>query len=101
MHNAMPMNLVQLQDMSHSKLLQIGLHTHTHPVLSAHAANVQRKDVEENKKILEGVCQYPITTLSYPHGKFNEDTLAVMCELTISAAFTTSAEPVVAQSPVH
>lgn len=96
-----PMTVADLKDMSRQPLLQIGLHTHTHPALAYHSASVQRNELAKNRESLEKICQSSITTLSYPHGHYNEDTLAVAAELGVAAAFTTKAEKVSTQSPVH
>ncbi|GAA4755695.1 polysaccharide deacetylase family protein [Flavisolibacter ginsenosidimutans] len=101
LHDSMPMTIINLKDMSRQTLFQIGLHTHTHPVLSDHSFAFQQKELEENKKILEQVCGYPITILSYPHGRFNDDTLALAKDLKLTAAFTTMPEPAMSYSPPH
>jgi len=97
-HHSMPMTAENLKAMSQQRLFQIGLHTHTHPSLPDHSAAVQRAELEENKKILECVCDYPMTLLSYPHGRFNDDTLSIVKDMKLTAAFTTMPEPVMSYS---
>lgn len=101
MRDVIPMTIADLRDMSRNPLLQVGLHTHTHPVLSEHTAGIQRKELEENKTLLEQTCGYGMTTLSYPHGRYNKDTLVQVEQMGLAAAFTTKADIVTPQSPVH
>ena len=87
----LPMTISNLKEMSNSQYLHIGMHTHTHPVLSVQSATIQKKELVENKNILEEACGRPMQTLSYPHGRFNADTLSIAQELNIQSAFTTDA----------
>ena len=96
-----PMTAADLKDMSRQPLVQIGLHTHTHPALGYHNAGIQRNELVKNKESLEKICQSPMVTLSYPHGHYNKDTLSVTKELGVAAAFTTKAKKVSIQSSVH
>lgn len=101
MSHAMPMSFSQLKKMSESEYVQIGLHTHTHPVLSDHSLEFQRNELEENKLMLEGLCEHPINTISFPHGKYNDDTLSVIKSLGVEAAFTTKGGSITTPSPRH
>lgn len=89
-----PMTLSNLREMSRHPLVHIGLHTHTHPVLSLHGMNVQQNELAENKKMLEEVCGYPMTVLSYPHGKYNDYTVSIVKKMALTAAFTTNSEAI-------
>jgi peptidoglycan/xylan/chitin deacetylase (PgdA/CDA1 family) len=84
-----PMTLLQLKELSLNPLFTIGLHTHQHLSLSYHSRKVQKADLEQNKKLLQETCSVAVDTLSYPHGLFNEETLSIVEELKVKAAFTT------------
>ena len=85
----MPMTMANIMELSRSKYIRIGMHTHTHPALSMHGRAFQEKELVENKNLLEKICGQPIQTLSYPHGRYNNDTLSLVRELNIIAGFTT------------
>lgn len=93
-----PMTMMELKELSDSKHLQIGLHTHTHPSLSDHDLAFQQSELIDNKNMLETVCNYSVTILSYPHGRFNEDTLSLAKKLKLDLAFTTQGHPVTKES---
>ena len=94
-----PMTLVQLKELSSNPLNTIGLHTHKHLSLPFHSFEVQKKDLVQNKDLLEKTCSVAINSLSYPHGLFNEETLSIVKELQLKVAFTT--QPVSIGKTVH
>jgi peptidoglycan/xylan/chitin deacetylase (PgdA/CDA1 family) len=82
-------------------LFSLGMHTVTHPALSKHAKEVQANEISENKSYLERCIGRPVTTLAYPYGDYNEETLAVAQELNVAGAFTTAERPVLPKTPIH
>jgi peptidoglycan/xylan/chitin deacetylase (PgdA/CDA1 family) len=75
-------------------LVEIGAHTVTHPVLSAHPPSVQREEILRSKKDLEQVLGHPVTSFAYPYGTVDDytgDTLAVLSEGGFTTACTTTA----------
>ena len=51
MSEFLPMTISNLKEMSNSQCLHIGMHTHTHPVLSVQSAAIQKRELVENKNI--------------------------------------------------
>jgi len=94
----LPMTVPQLQEMAADPLFHIGLHTLTHPALSAHSYAVQKEEVEVNKRELEAYNVAPIRTIAFPYGDYNETTLNVVKDLDLSAAFCTRDIPVTIHS---
>ena len=92
------MTVHELQAMAAHPLFDIGLHTVTHPALSAHSYAVQKHELDKNRKILEGYCGKPISSVAFPYGDYNKTTLDVVRELNLSAAFCTKEMPVTSKS---
>lgn len=101
MKNAIPMTRSQLKETADSTSINIGLHTHTHPVLSNLSYEIQKQELLQNKDFLEELCGYKMTTISFPHGKYNADTLSTVKSLNLQAAFTTVSNVITARSPLH
>jgi peptidoglycan/xylan/chitin deacetylase (PgdA/CDA1 family) len=87
----LPMTVLQLKEMCNHPLLDIGIHTATHPALASHSKEVQQHEIATCMLYLEKISGRKIATIAYPYGNYNEDTLAVVKEQNLSAAFTTNA----------
>ena len=59
-------------------LIEVGAHTVTHPSLAAHSLSFQRKEITQSKIDLEEVLGHRVTSFSYPHGSFTEETVALV-----------------------
>lgn len=70
-------------------LMDVGSHTHTHPVLSAHPEDVQRWEMFESKKRLEAMLGRPVTTFCYPYGEAGITTPRLAAEAGFSGACAT------------
>ncbi|WP_185974299.1 polysaccharide deacetylase family protein [Litoribacter populi] len=79
----------QLKEMGQNDLFTIGAHTHSHPALSSHHYEYQYKEILQNLNYIEASIGRRPKFLAYPSGKYNEDTLNVVKELELDAAFTT------------
>lgn len=82
-----PMSETQLRNLSQSPLFTIGLHTANHLALAAHPTTLQEEEVKQNKAELQRVLQKPVETMSFPYGKYNDDTLRVIRQHEIVSAF--------------
>jgi peptidoglycan/xylan/chitin deacetylase (PgdA/CDA1 family) len=89
-----PMTTQQLRYMAKHPLFELGLHTVTHPFLPYHSKEMQFREIADNKNWLERLADRQINTLAYPYGKYTEDTLSVVKNLNIDAAFTTEAKTI-------
>lgn len=66
----------------------IGLHSHTHnTILGNFNYNVQFKEYEENKSILEEIIQEHVSTISYPCNSYNGQTLQILKKLGVKIGF--------------
>ena len=55
-------------------LIDVGGHTQTHPVLSSLPYQDQKKEIEENKRILDSILDRNVTGFSYPYGSRSDYT---------------------------
>jgi len=57
----------------HSAGMEIGGHTHSHPILANLTEDKATEQIITNKQILEKIVGQPITLFAYPNGKPNKD----------------------------
>jgi peptidoglycan/xylan/chitin deacetylase (PgdA/CDA1 family) len=88
----LPMTLEQLNELTTHQLIDLGLHTHTHPALPCHSEAVQLSEISTNSKYFENIDAKILNTIAYPYGNFNAVTLSVVKKLQLNAAFTTTAK---------
>lgn len=70
--------LIRLAD---GRLVEIGSHTVSHPVLSALPVNLQAEEISLSKSMLEGLLGDPIRTFAYPfggHSHYTAETVAAV-----------------------
>ena len=53
--------------------IEIGAHTHDHPILASLSHDEQEKQIYESKSILEKITESEIEGFAYPNGKRNQD----------------------------
>lgn len=94
----LPMNEDQLCELAANNLFTIGLHTHTHPDLSAKEKNVQAEEIMRCKHTLYNKYSIEANCLAYPYGRYNNDTAAAAAELLLTAGFTTEPSHLTANS---
>jgi peptidoglycan/xylan/chitin deacetylase (PgdA/CDA1 family) len=58
----------EIPRLSEGKLVDIGAHSVTHPVLAVEPLEVQRKEIIGCKRQLEGILGRPVKSFSYPYG---------------------------------
>lgn len=76
----------------------IGLHSHTHPTrMCDFNYDIQYKEYQKNKDILEQCIGAKVMTASYPCGSVNQDTIPIMKALDIKIAFKERILPVESQ----
>ena len=76
----------QLSEAGESSLVEIGVHTHTHPFLSTLSRSRQEEEIGLNKKILEEKVSQPMKYLAYPSGDYDTNTLELVREMGFLAA---------------
>lgn len=73
-----------------SKGMIIGSHTHTHPVMSRLARDVQAIEIEKSFDVLGDLCDGKHKTYCHPYGgfhSFNADTISILASHGVSYAF--------------
>lgn len=78
----------------HRSGMQIGAHTHTHPILARLDRSTARDEIQMSKTRLEHLLDEPVNLFAYPNGRPGKDYLAetvdVVRELGFAAAVSTS-----------
>ncbi|MGH8853714.1 MAG: polysaccharide deacetylase family protein [Telluria sp.] len=74
--------------------MQIGAHTHTHPILAKLGRDAARQEIMTSKHHLEALLDEPVTLFAYPNGRPSQDyvseTVDLLRELGFRAAVTTA-----------
>lgn len=74
--------------------MEIGCHTHTHPILTSVPPEQARADIAENKRELEDIIGRPVTVFAYPNGKpirdYGAEHVAMVREAGFEAAVSTA-----------
>jgi len=79
----------EIQTLAQHGLIDIGAHTVSHPLLTAHSESVQRKEIEDSKTQLEELASTHISCFAYPFGDHNETSTRLTRELGFECACTT------------
>ncbi|MYN25125.1 polysaccharide deacetylase family protein [Duganella levis] len=84
----------QLQAL-HAAGMEIGAHTHRHPILAAVPDADAFTDIAQGKSMLENIIQAPVTLFAYPNGKpgtdYRQQHVQMVSEMGFDAAFSTVA----------
>ena len=70
-------------------LVEIGAHTVTHPVLSAHAPDAQEREIRLSKRRLEDILERPVGLFAYPFGAradYTPETVGIVREAGFACA---------------
>lgn len=77
--------------------VEIGGHTHSHPMLALCNDDEARREIEEGKSRLEGILDEPVRLFAYPNGQPGRDygprDVALVREAGFEAAFSTGEAP--------
>jgi peptidoglycan/xylan/chitin deacetylase (PgdA/CDA1 family) len=84
-----PLSVEEARSLARSELIEIGAHTVTHPVLSAQAPALQRAEIRQSKTECEEIVGRPVTSFSYPHGDYTEESVSAVAEAGFICACTT------------
>ena len=84
-----PLTVEQLRDLAQTPGFTIGVHTVTHPVLTKENEKEQRRQIRESKDQVEAWVGRAVQSLSYPYGRYTDQTLRLAREEGIEVAFTT------------
>jgi peptidoglycan/xylan/chitin deacetylase (PgdA/CDA1 family) len=70
----------ELRQLASSKLIDVGAHTVTHPLLPELPLTAQRREIEHSKQHLETLLERPVPFFSYPNGSWSAATEKIVCE---------------------
>jgi peptidoglycan/xylan/chitin deacetylase (PgdA/CDA1 family) len=82
------LNRQELIELSNISGATIGSHGHAHTHLAKMSPQDVTSDLKHSKDWLEQIVQKPVTTLSYPHGSYNNDVVRIASELGFEFAAT-------------
>jgi len=82
------LNRHELIELSNISGATIGSHGHAHTHLANMSSQDVTRDLKHSKDWLEQIVQKPVTTLSYPHGSYNNDVVRIASELGFEFAAT-------------
>src|SRR5437773_7886298 len=77
------------------KLIEVGCHTMTHPILSSLPQLDQWNEIQGSKKHLEKLLERPVSSFAYPHGSrsdYTPETVAIVREAGFTCACSNSAD---------
>ena len=88
------MNRSELRELAHRPGHSIGGHGAHHLSFSAHAADVVRRDVRENRILLETTIGRIVTSFAYPFGDYDDASVEIVGHLGYRVAVTCVPNPV-------
>jgi peptidoglycan/xylan/chitin deacetylase (PgdA/CDA1 family) len=89
----LPMAAEQITALGRESLFEIGAHTVTHPLLAAQSPETQFGEIQQSKRWLEALLEYPVTSFSYPYGgqqHYNETSVHCVRSAGFERACTTA-----------
>ena len=95
-----PMSNHELKQLSDGKYAATGVHTVSHIALSAFPKSVQRSEIDDCRQFLDGALGGKHSSIAFPYGNYNSETLDVVKEIGLQGAFTTNPKPVTIKSDV-
>jgi peptidoglycan/xylan/chitin deacetylase (PgdA/CDA1 family) len=88
-----PLTPEELVRLGEGKLIEVGAHSVTHPILSRLPAAAQREEIEGSKHHLEEILGQPVTSFAYPYGShhdFSAETAALVQDAGFESACSTT-----------
>ncbi len=83
------MSAEQLKELKENELFEIGAHTTNHAALAFHPKDFQKNELSKNMSFLKEITGKEVTLFTYPYGNYNHETLNVVSDMHLKAAFTT------------
>jgi peptidoglycan/xylan/chitin deacetylase (PgdA/CDA1 family) len=88
------LNIEQIGQLRKRKLVEIGAHSVTHPLLSSLTPSIQRQEVEQSRTDLQEITGQPIESFAFPYGDYTTETISVLREAGFKQACSTARRPV-------
>jgi peptidoglycan/xylan/chitin deacetylase (PgdA/CDA1 family) len=79
----------ELRILAQGRLIEIGGHTITHPVLPDLPAQAQAQEIRESRTCLEQILGRPVTGFAYPYGMLSDNAVDVVRDAGFSYACST------------
>ncbi len=86
---SLPMSYIELETLADNPKFLFGMHTMTHTALGFQPADVQEEEIVENKVQLQHIFRRDITSIAYPYGSYNNDTIEIVKNQKLALGFTT------------
>lgn len=83
------MTVKELSDFARHPLVEIGVHSASHEVLTNLTGDELKDEVIECKKFLEQIAGKELSFISYPNGNFNDEIISVAKDLGFNFGITT------------
>jgi peptidoglycan/xylan/chitin deacetylase (PgdA/CDA1 family) len=79
----------EIHTLAQHRLIDIGAHTVSHPLLTAHSETFQRREIEDSKAQLEDLTGTKISCFAYPFGDHSESSVRLTHKAGFECACTT------------
>ena len=96
--DSLPMTSDELLSLAKCPLFVIGAHTVNHPSLGRIPFKKQEEEILDSKQDLENRLNKTITSFSYPHGSYSEETVKIIERSKLYNACTVVSKPVTRDS---
>ena len=87
------LSISDIQEMSRSRFVTFGAHSHGHPVLTLLSPDEVRDSVLTSKKLLEAWTGKSVRHFAYPHGRFTPEIARIVQECGFDSSQTTRPGP--------
>lgn len=89
-----PMTSDELASLAKGRLVDIGAHTVSHPLLSRLSVSDQEREIVRSKRDLEDMLNQPVSSFSYPHGDRSNETVRLVKEAGFHNACAVLPQPI-------
>jgi peptidoglycan/xylan/chitin deacetylase (PgdA/CDA1 family) len=88
-----PLTINDIKDLSCSRLVTIGAHSHCHNILTQLDYPAVLESVVQSKKLLESWSGRNVNYFAYPNGDYNDSVISAVAAAGFEAAMTTAPHP--------
>jgi peptidoglycan/xylan/chitin deacetylase (PgdA/CDA1 family) len=89
-----PLTVDELIRLQKCRLMEVGAHTMTHPMLAKLPEVHQRSEIKQSKQALEAILNRPVTSFAFPFGSSSPKTVAIVRDEGFVCACSTRADVV-------
>jgi len=83
------LTMEEVRRLADERLVEIGAHTVTHPVLPSQEPGDQQWEMKESKRKLEEIVGRPVQSFAYPYGKMDQTSTQIAQDLGFQSAYST------------